>query len=231
MHRRVPKDRIGRARGLHPARRRFRNDAALAAALAVAACAEDGRSDGSPPQAPPAEARADAKQAAAPPRAEVSAPDLEAVLALSPDCVLGEPLASIFQQMTVIDPETFESRQGEAIRIAGLARPLQPTFRRTVTALDHGAEVEVVAELPLNGRWRGLRVAGFRLNYIEESDVSAREIRFDEPAGRVRQVLNRHGFALPATGQVRSVDPGDGVESLIGVDADGSGSSLQCATG
>lgn len=167
----------------------------------------------------------------APPATAAAEADLEAVLALTPDCRFGEPLASIFQQMTVIDPESFESRQGRPIRIPGRDEPLAPSFRRTVTPLKHGAEIEVVASLPLTGRWRGLRVAGLRLRYVEESDVSAREILFREPAKRVRRRLNRTGFALAATGEVRPVDSGEGIEMLIGVDRSEAGSTLQCATG
>ena len=166
-----------------------------------------------------------------PPAAAVAEADLDAVLALTPDCRIGEPLASIFRQMTVIDPETFESRQGRPIRIPGRDEPVAPTFGRTVTPLDHGAEIEVVASLPLTGRWHGLRVAGLRLSYIEESDVSAREILFREPAERVRRRLNRNGFGLPPIGEVSAVDPGEGIETLIGVDRTPSGSALQCATG
>jgi hypothetical protein len=47
----------------------------------------------------------------------------------------------------------------------------------------------------------------------------------------VPQVLNRSGFVLPAIGQVSPVGPGEGIETLIGVDRTPVGSTLQCATG
>ena len=205
---------------------------AIAAALVVSACSGQSATDEAAGEtAPPSESRVAAKQVVEPLPGEVPGPDLDAVLTLTPDCQLGEPLASIFRQMTTIDPRTYESSAGRPIRVPGFADPIPPTFHRTVTGTDHGEEREVVADLPLAGLWNGLRVARLRSDYFEESDVSSQEVHFREAPERVREVLNRSGFQLPAVGHGRVLNPEAVVETSIGVDPISGGAVLACRTG
>ena len=204
----------------------------IAATLALAACADRSGNDESAAPAQPPEARAAAKPAAEiPPAPTMPGPDLDAVLALTPDCQFGEPLASIFARMTIIDPRTGESRPGNPIEVPGFAEPLIPTFERAVIGTDHGEEKPVTAELAIPGIWRGLRIAALHLFYLEESDVSSREVLFLEPPERVLDLLNRRGFALGVLGQGRRVDDGQLIETWISVDHDPRGARLRCATG
>jgi hypothetical protein len=204
---------------------------AIAAAVALGACSGQSAADESANQTPPSETRAAAKQVAEPLQGEVPGPDLGAALTLGPDCQLGEPLASIFRQMTTIDPRTYESSAGRPIRVSGFADPIPPTFHRTVIGTDHGEEREVVADLPLSGLWHGLRVARLRSNYFEESDVASQEVHFLESPERVREVFNRIGFRLPDIGHARALNPEDLVQTSIGVDPIAGGASLACKTG
>ncbi len=211
---------------------RIRNIIGVAAALGLAACADRNSANESAKQAPPSAARAVAKpDGETPPAVAPFGPDLDAVLALTPDCRFGEPLASIFGRMAVIDPRTGESRRGDPIAVPGFAEPIRPTFERAVIGTDHGEEKQVTAELAIPGSWQGLRVAGLRLFYLEESDVSSREVRFLEPPDRVLALLNRRGFALGTIGHGRRTDDGQLIETWISLNDDPGGALLRCATG
>jgi hypothetical protein len=203
----------------------------VVAALALAACGDRSAGEESAP-APSSEARAVAKPAGGtPPAPAPPGPDLDAVLALTPDCRFGEPLASIFGRMTIIDPRTGESRRGNPIEVPGFAEPIRPTFERAVIGTDHGEEKHVSAELAIPGSWQGMRVSELRLFYLEESHVSSREVRFLEPPERVLDLLNRRGFALGAIGHGRSTDDGQLIDTRISLDRDPGGALLRCSTG
>ena len=148
------------------------------------------------------------------------------------DCERGNVLDSILERMVRTDPETFESRRGGPIEVPGFDRPLVPTFERN-RETGGGADIrEVIAELDVAGVWHGLRVTGLRRSFYEESDASAIEVLFAEPPERVRDILSRQGFRLPAVGESREVDPEAlGMSVIIGVGRTEGGASLTCATG
>jgi len=180
------------------------------------------------PAPSPAPAVPAPKQAAKAP----APPDIGAALALDrlADCSRSDALASILEQMVRFDPTTFESRRGGPIRVPGHERPLIPTFERT-REVDGNADIRsVVADLDLSGHWHGLALTGLRRSFYEESDVGAFQLRFAEPAERVREVLTGHGFRLPPVGQVREIDE-EGITTSLGIERDGDGAALTCTTG
>ncbi len=177
------------------------------------------------PQPPPA---AQAPPAApAPPRPI----DLGAALGLDSlaDCARSPALASIVERMVRIDPRTFESRRGGPIEVPGYDRPIVPTFERT-REIEGNTDIRAVtADLDLPGRWHGLAVSGLRRSFHEESDAASLEVRFAEPAERVRETLVRHGFSLPPVGELRDLEA-EGLSTAIGVERIEGGAALLCAT-
>ena len=167
-----------------------------------------------------------------PPSRESAGPvDLGPILAFSSQCEIGEPLASIFAAMVKVDPETWEVSAGDPVSVPGFDRPIATIFKRTVSPPgQRDGERHVVAGLPLRGTWHGLRVMGLVLDFYEESDVSSREIHFEESPERVRETLGAAGFDLPPVGEYREME-GEGMAPSIGVDRDGSGAALICTTG
>lgn len=160
--------------------------------------------------------------------------DLGATLELGrlADCSQSPALASVLEQMVRIDPETFESRRGGPIRVAGYAQPVTPTFERRREIAQGSDTREVTAGLDLPGRWHGLAVIGLRRSFYEESDASAFDVRFAEAPERVRETLVRHGFRLPPVGEMRAVEEEEaGITTEIGVSAFEGGAALTCATG
>ena len=186
-----------------------------------------------PDEAAPAATNNIQTVAPAPP-AEPAPVDLGATLNLDSlrSCERSPALAAIFDRMVRIDPETFESRRGGPIAVAGFDRPLVPTFERN-RETGGGADIrEVNAELDVAGVWHGLRVTGLRRSFYEESDASAFEVLFAEAPGRVRDVLISQGFHLAAVGDSREVNPEEmGMSVIIGVGRTEGGASLTCATG
>lgn len=173
-----------------------------------------------------------AAQPKAPRPAEPQPVDLGAILALDrlADCARSPALNAVLDQMVRTDPRTFESHRGGPITVAGYRRPITPTFERT-REVDGNADIRsVVAELDLPGRWHALAVIGLRRSFYEESDVGAFQVRLAEPPARVRDVLNRHGFRLPAIGEVRELQE-EGAAVMLSVEADGNGAGLTCSTG
>jgi hypothetical protein len=184
-------------------------------------------------EAPRAESVAAEEPAdAAPLLAEEAGPvDLKSVLAFSPGCEIGEPLATIFSSMVKFDPKTWEASVGDPVALPGFDHPITPTFERAVTPLGQGgSQRHVVAGLPLSGSWHGLRVSGLVFDFYEVSDVAARKIRFEEEAERVRGALMAAGFDLPPVGDFREME-GEGMLPSIGVERDGSGAALTCTAG
>jgi hypothetical protein len=183
------------------------------------------------PAGVPAPARSEALGEPAPDsRENEGLVDLGPVLAFSGECDIDEPLASIFTAMVKLDPQTWEASAGDPVPVPGFERPIAPTFERTVAPLPNGSERHVIAGLPLTGTWHGLRVVGLKLDFFEESDVSSRQILFEQPAEPVRDALRAAGFDLPPVGDFREME-GEGMLPSIGVDREGSGAALICTTG
>jgi hypothetical protein len=184
-----------------------------------------------PLKAPSPSPRAAEQAKLQPPRTEPV--DLGAVLDLQSltDCSQSPRLASIFERMVRIDPETFASRRGGPIAVPGFARPLVPTFERVRETGENRDIRAVTADLDLPGRWHGLAVRGLRRSFYEESDSSAVSILFAEPADRVRDTLAHQGFRLPPVGEVREVGDENEISVALGVERLDEGSALTCVTG
>jgi hypothetical protein len=189
------------------------------------------RSRPSPMTASPSQPAAQAPTAPAAPPAPPQPVDLGAALGLDSlaDCGRSPALAAIVDQMVRIDPDSFESSRGGPIEVAGYDRPIVPTFER-VREIEGNTDIRAVtADLDLPGRWHGLAVTGLRRSFHEESDSASLEIRFAEPAERVRETLARHGFTLPPVGELREVEE-EGLSVVIGVERIEGGAALTCAT-
>lgn len=161
-------------------------------------------------------------------------PDLGHVLRFRrpASCEMSAGLRRIYDQMVNLHPETGEAQRPAPIAIPGRPAPIVPRFERTRRVDDRADMREVTVELPLAGRWRGLRVISLRLYFMEESDVGSRDIVFADPPAVVRRRLNRAGFRLPALGDWRVTDPGaEGITVEMGLHQDERGVALICSTG
>ena len=147
------------------------------------------------------------------------------------ECEMGETLESIVESMARTNPETFEGEPPPPISVPGFAEPIAPRFERKRTVEGNADIREVRVDLPLPGVWHGLRVLRLRRFYTEESDHSAVEIDFAEPADRVRSSLNAAGFQLRPVGEWRSADPQAEVGRHIAVVHAEDGSTLSCSIG
>lgn len=154
--------------------------------------------------------------------------DLGMVLVFSnpADCRTGEPLTRIVRELNRHDPGPYPDRAAAPIRVAGYAGPLRPRIARRFAVGRDAMGFVHYAILDLRGRWHGLRVAGLRSG-TGESDLA---VHFAEPADRVREVLVRNGFNLPAAGQWRQPDyTTDNPTPLIGIVAEDGGATLYCS--
>jgi len=143
-------------------------------------------------------------------------------------CDMSESLQAMVGAMVHFDPASGEVRSPPPVAVPGLAQPLVPRFERNPV---HGAAdtVQVTVTLPLRGRWHGLRVTGLIRTFLDEADEDLLEIEFADPAARVRAVLNRAGFRLPAVGRWRTIDAGEGL--YMALHRHGSGATLICSLG
>jgi hypothetical protein len=159
--------------------------------------------------------------------------DLDPVLRFSAParCELAPPFAALVESLAQIDPATFEARSPAAVAVPGYDRPIVPRFERT-RVTDAASDVRnVTVDLATPGRWHGLRVLGLRRSFVEEGDSSSVEIRFAGRPERIRQVLNRLGFRVPAVGRGRVIDPEQELTAEIRVERIAGGAALVCAVG
>ena len=169
-----------------------------------------------------------------PPVANPAQTDLGAALAFSDpgSCEMAPSLEKIFSQMARIDPDTSAASQGRPIHVDGYQKSILPSFemKRDVTP-DHKT-IRVIANLSVPGIWHGLKVSSLRSDFVLQSDVDERQIRFLEDPAKVRQTLNQFGFRLPPVGQSRptTTDPETVVVVQIGLKAVGGGTALACWT-
>lgn len=160
--------------------------------------------------------------------------DLGAALTFSDpgSCEMAPSLEKIFSQMARIDPDTSVASQGRPIHVDGFQNSILPSFemKRDVTP-DHKT-IRVIANLDVPGIWHGLKVSRLRSEFVLQSDVDERQIRFLEDPAKVRQTLNQFGFRLPLVGQSRltTTDPETVVVVHIGLKAVGGGTALACWT-
>lgn len=166
------------------------------------------------------------------PPMEPELPDLDQVFVfLNPaDCEMSKATERLFGDLIKFDPPTYVGRRGPSVTLVGFDKPLVPQFTRKV---EQGPNLNVrdnEATLATSGLWHGLRVSKIRVRYMEESSFWEHQIRFLEPATKVRKTLNDLGFKLPAIGEFREYTGADTVSEGIGVEEIPGGSALTCGS-
>jgi hypothetical protein len=159
-------------------------------------------------------------------------PDLDNVIVfLNPaDCEMSMATEKLFDNLIIFDPPTYVGKRGPSITLPGFDEPLVPQFTRKV---EQGPNLNVrdnEATLAASGLWHGLRVSKIRVRYMEESSFWEHQIRFLEPAAKVRKTLNELGFNLPAIGGFREFTGSDVASAGIGVEELPGGSALTCGS-
>lgn len=145
-------------------------------------------------------------------------------------CDMTPETEKLFQNLMIFDPPKYVGRRGPAVRVAGFPQPLVPSFSRKVDEGEGRNVRDNEATLAIAGTWHGLKVSKIRVRAMEESSFWERQIRFSEPAQRVRDKLNELGFRLPAVGQYREFTGADVVSAGIGVEKIPGGSALYCGS-
>ena len=136
----------------------------------------------------------------------------------------------LFENLIQFDPPTYVGKRGPEVNIIGFDQPLTPKFSRKVGQGSNPNVRDNEATLATTGLWHGLKVSKIRVRYMEQSSFWEHQIRFFEPATRVRERLNELGFQLPPTGEFREFT-GDGVVSAgIGVEEVPGGAALYCGS-
>lgn len=145
-------------------------------------------------------------------------------------CDMTPETEKLFQNLMIFDPPKYVGRRGPAVRVEGFPRPLVPSFSRKVDESEGRNVRDNEATLAIAGTWHGLKVSKIRVRAMEESSFWERQIRFTEPAQRVRDKLSELGFRLPAVGQYREFTGADVVSAGIGVEKIPGGSALYCGS-
>lgn len=161
-----------------------------------------------------------------------TAPNLDDVLKFKnpSTCEMASATEKLFAKLIIFDPPDYVGRRGPPVRVAGLEDPVVPSFSRKVGASEGGYPRDNEATLAISGTWHGLQVSKIRVRAMEHSSFWERQIRFREPASRVREKLNTLGFNIPAVGDFREYT-GEGVVSAgIGVEEIPGGSALYCGS-
>ncbi len=159
-------------------------------------------------------------------------PNLDNVIKFSApsDCSMTPATQKLFDGLINFDPETYVGSRGGDVNIPGFPISLTPTFSRKVGQGDNPNVRDNEATLPIAGTWHGLKVSKIRVRLMEESSFWEHQIRFLEPASRVRTTLNNLGFNLPSVGDFRKFTGPDAVSAGIGVEEIAGGSALYCGS-
>jgi hypothetical protein len=169
-----------------------------------------------------ADAEAPVKVTMAP--TEAGGNDLHALLAFDDPAKCG--LAQEFKSLT----GTLAARQpggnADPVRLAGLSQPVTPGVERMM--VEGNKATPVVAQLPIQGAWHGLRVTDVRTVTWPDSNLRSIQIRLADPAAETLRILNEKQFNLSAVNQARTVSLGNGRWVAIGVEDVGGGSALTC---
>ena len=145
-------------------------------------------------------------------------------------CEMSAGTEKLFENLIQFDPPTYVGKRGPEVNIIGFDQPLTPKFSRKVGQGSNPNVRDNEATLATTGLWHGLKVSKIRVRYMEQSSFWEHQIRFFEPATRVRERLNELGFQLPPTGEFREFT-GDGVVSAgIGVEEVPGGAALYCGS-
>lgn len=167
-----------------------------------------------------------------PPPMVQALPDLDKVIVfLNPaDCEMSKATEKLFDNLIKFDPPTYVGKRGPLVTLHGFDEPLVPQFTRKV---EQGPNLNVrdnEATLATSGLWHGLHVSKIRVRYMEESSFWEHQIRFLEPATKVRKTLDDLGFKLPSIGEFREFTGADVVSAGIGVEELPGGSALTCGS-
>ena len=165
-----------------------------------------------------------------------SLPNLDAILNFEKpsNCRKSNSLYNLFWRMVRIDRKTGISSPGKPITVPGFAQPIIPTFDRNHEVSDGKDVADVIAKLPLLGRWHGLQVQRLFLYYGESSSLIHYQIDFKEKPKVVKLALDAAGFKLNQIGKIKVISAKAANSSIdVGMYVDKSlegGSSLVCST-
>jgi hypothetical protein len=156
-------------------------------------------------------------------------PDLGVLLQGAPStCGFGDEVRAILRNAIPTELPVGETRTASAIDVPGFPEPIAPRVRK-LAGTTAAAPQATIVDLLTPGSWHGLRVIRLRAVSWSGGQIGAVHVRFAERAARVREVLNRAGFNVPPTGQLRSLD-GEGRSVEMGIEAvPGAGTALICA--
>ena len=159
--------------------------------------------------------------------------DLGATLGLDSlaDCARSAALASILDRWSGSTRDLRKPAR-RADRGAGLRPAAGPDVRadaRGSTAIPTSARSTPISTFPAAGT--GSRSPASGGASMRRATPPSFEIRFAEPPERVRETLGRHGFRLPAVGELRESGRRRGSRRCIGVERIEGGAALTCATG
>jgi hypothetical protein len=159
-------------------------------------------------------------------------PNLDEVLQFKvpSNCEMTGATEKLFQNLIIFDPPEYVGRRGPSVNVAGFEKPLVPSFSREVDTGEGRNVRDNEATLATAGTWHGLNVSKIRVRKMEQSSFWEHQIRFLEPASRVREELNKLGFQLPTVGKFREFTGPDVVSAAIGVEEIPGGSALYCGS-
>ena len=143
-------------------------------------------------------------------------------------CDMTSATEKLFRKLMIFEPPEYVGRRGPPVTIAGFEKPLVPSFSRDVDTSEGRNVRDNEATLAVAGEWHGLNVSKIRVRALEQSSFWEHQIRFFEPASRVREKLHELGFQLPAVGEFREIT-GD-LRIGIGLEEIPGGSALYCGT-
>jgi len=146
------------------------------------------------------------------------------------ECEMTPATAALFNNLMIFDPPEYVGRRGPAVTIPGFENAIAPTFTRTVDTSEGRNLRDNEATLDIPGTWQGLRISKIRVRAMEQSSFWEQQIRFLEPAPRVRARLNEMGFDLPAVGEFREFTGADVASVGMGIEEIPGGSALYCGS-
>ena len=158
---------------------------------------------------------------------DASGRDLTTLLAFNDPakCISGENLRALIGEMAGRQPGGTSS----PIEVAGTDERLLPGVRSmSVEGSRTGA---VVAQLPLDGTWQGLRVTALRTVSWPGTEIRTMQLRFNATPDQARRILNEQRFELPPVGETRRAALDGNQVALLGVEEVPGGAALTCVTG
>ena len=158
---------------------------------------------------------------------EGSGRDLTSLIAFNDPakCVSGEALRTLVGEMAARQPGGTPA----PVEVPGTDERLSPGVRNmSVEGSRTGA---VVAQLPLDGTWQGLRVTALRTVSWPGTEIRTMQLRFNATPDQARRILNEQRFELPPVGETRRAALDGNRVALLGVEDVPGGAALTCVTG